>query len=249
MTNNNTIKLGVLSSHCWVQPSFKEQSNFKSLSLLADFNEISLKQIPPIKRRRLSGLSKIAMHSTLCCLEQSDFTPEQPITVFASQHGELNRTTNIVESMLHQLAVSPKDFSLSVHNASLGLYSIFTGNKNPGTSIAAESNTFGYALLESYLQLQRFPDSQVLLTCFDLQVGAPFSELQQKLYPSYSLSLLLTKPSAAYPAISFTFEPLKSHQSPELPLALSFYDFLQSGEQQRALNSLDTCWEFVKHVS
>ncbi|ACV27980.1 beta-ketoacyl synthase chain length factor [Kangiella koreensis] len=246
--DKNTIKLSVLSSYCWIDSVDNKTRKLHNLATRADFNKISLQQIPPIKRRRLSGLSKLAMHSSLSCLEQYNFNPEQLMTVFASQHGELNRTIRIVKSMFEQQEVSPKDFSLSVHNASLGLFSIFTGNKHPGTSIAADSNTFGYALLECYNQLQRFPNSQVLLTCFDLKVEPPFSELQGSLYPSYSLSLLLSQPTDNAPVVSFSFTSLSEHQKPEFPLALSFFDFLHSDNQQQTVDSQDTRWGFCKHA-
>ncbi|WP_417445610.1 beta-ketoacyl synthase chain length factor [Kangiella sp.] len=246
--DNNIIKLSVLSSYCWIDPTDNKSRELKNLATYADFETISLKQIPPIKRRRLSGLSKLAMHSSLNCLEQCNINPEQTMTVFASQHGELNRTISIVKSMFEEHEVSPKDFSLSVHNASLGLFSIFTNNTHPGTSIAANSNTFGYALLESYNQLQRFPSSQVLLTCFDLEVGPPFSELQDTLYPSYSLSLLLSQPVDNQPVVSFSYTDLEEHKTPDFPLALRFFDFLHSDSQQQTIHSQDTRWDFCKHV-
>lgn len=246
--DKNTIKLSVLSSYCWIEPADNRTRKLHNLATRADFNKISLQQIPPIKRRRLSGLSKLAMHSSLSCLEQCDVNAENIMTVFASQHGELNRTTSIVKSMFEEQEVSPKDFSLSVHNASLGLFSIFTNNKYPGTSIAANSNTFGYALLECYNQLQRFPNTQVLLTCFDLEVESPFSELQDSLYPSYSLSLLLSQPTDNAPVVSFSFTDLGEHKNPEFPLALGFFDFLHSDNQQQTLDSQDTRWDFYKHV-
>lgn len=120
--HNKTIKLGVLSSYCWIAPGYKESCKLTSLTEHADFDPITLKQIPPIKRRRLSGLSKLAMHTSLNCIEQAASSPADCLSVFASQHGELNRTVSIVDSMYQEHEVSPKDFSLSVHNASLGLF-------------------------------------------------------------------------------------------------------------------------------
>ena len=246
--HNKTIKLGVLSSYCWIDSGYKELCNLPLLTEHADFGPITLKQIPPIKRRRLSGLSKLAMHTSLNCIEQAAASSANCLTVFASQHGELNRTVSIVDSMYQEHEVSPKDFSLSVHNASLGLYSIFTKNKQPGTSIAAGSNSFGYALIESYNLLQRFPQKQVLLTCFDLQVSRPLSQLQKKLYPSYSLSLLLTHQSSEHQGFNLSFEPLSTLQTPDLPMALTFYDFLHKKTSSETINTDDTSWIFMKNV-
>lgn len=248
MSVSSTLQLNILSSYCWIDPDSQNNAAKEQLSSIADFGEISLQQIPPIKRRRLNGLSKLAMHTSLGCLEDSGIEPSQPLTVFGSQHGELNRTVSIVEGMLKDHEVSPKDFSLSVHNATLGLYSIFSKNKQPGTSIAAESNTFGYALVESYNLLQRFPDSKVLLTCFDMEVGQPFAELQRKGYPGYSLSLLLANESEHKNKLAFNFEFTERQRTPELPLALEFFKFWHSDSSKQTLCSLNTDWNFSKNV-
>ena len=246
--DNNIIKLGVLSSYCWIEPSFKSHCPQESLIKHADFEPISLKQIPPIKRRRLNGLSKLALHSSLNCTEQANIDAADCMTVFASQHGELSRTVSIVDSMYQDQEVSPKDFSLSVHNASLGLYSIFTGNKQIGTSIAAGANSFGYALIESFHLLQRYPDKPVLLTCFDLQVGQPFAELQQRLYPSYSLSLILTNHRQGEPGLSLSFDPLTDAQVSDMPMALAFFDFWHQQQTSETITTDDTCWKLSKNV-
>lgn len=251
MTTNNKLSIGVLSSYCWIDKDTLNTSNCSdNLIKNTDLDGISLKQIPPIKRRRLNGLSKMAMHASLNCLEQVDTEPNEVLTVFASQHGELSRTVNIVSDLVQSEDISPKDFSLSVHNASLGLFSIFNKNTNLGTSIAANKNTFGFALLESYNILKRNPEKTVLLTCFDKQVGQPFDRLQPYPEPSYSLALLLSLNAQEY--ISFAFDRISRDENyksePKLPLALSFFEFLHSDETAQQSNTNDTHWEFSKHA-
>ncbi|AOE50971.1 beta-ketoacyl synthase chain length factor [Kangiella sediminilitoris] len=248
MTSNNTLSFSILSSHCWVDAAYIEGKSPASDTLLsADFNPIELKQIPAIKRRRLNGISKMAMHSSLKCLEKASVDPSSVITVFASQHGELNRTVSIVDDMVNNQEVSPKDFSLSVHNAALGLFSIFNKNKHPGTSIAANTNTFGYGLIEALNLLHRFPDCLVLLTCFDSQVNPPFQSLQSALHPSHSYSLLLSAPDSQQ-YISMKFNKFEKRTYPELPLELQFFNFLQNDVSSTTIRSEDTDWEFTKHA-
>jgi len=247
MAPSNPIPLNILSSHCWIDSSSNSNVDFSEQILQqADFGEITLKQIPPMKRRRLNKLSKMAMHSSYECLNKAAITPDSTINIFASQHGELERTIKIVNSMVSEQEVSPKDFSLSVHNCSLGLFSILANNKYPGTSIAAGTNTFGFALLESYNYLQRFPQEKVLLTCFDLEVIQPFDQLQQATFPSYSISLLLTAKQSEGQQLSFDFKALDQLNIPELPLALSFFEFLSSDLNHSSAISNDKNWRFFK---
>jgi hypothetical protein len=252
MTHSDKPSMQLLSSYCWLD---KEHLKFAKISentlKYLDVSPISLKQVPPIKRRRLNGLSKMAMHTSLNCLEHAEYSAQETLTLFASQHGELNRTVTIISDITNTQEISPKDFSLSVHNASLGLFSIFNKNTNPGTSVAAGTNTFGFALLEAYNLLTRFPDKKVLLTCFDLQVAPPFDALQTQIDPSYSISLLLSLPqsqSQKGQLLSFSFESLHKTTQTLAPLALAFYDFVQ-GEEESCQFSTDTHqWLFSKHA-
>lgn len=247
MAPSNPISLNILSSHCWIDSSSNSNPCFsEQIVQQADFGEITLKQIPPMKRRRLNKLSKMAMHSSYECLNKAAVSPDATINIFASQHGELERTIKIVNSMASEQEISPKDFSLSVHNCSLGLFSIFTNNKHPGTSIAAGTNSFGFALLESYNYLQRFPQEKVLLTCFDLEVTQPFDQFQQATFPSYSISLLLTTEQDEGQHLSFNFNQLDELKVPELPLALRFFEFLFNDHNHSSVITNSKIWEFSK---
>lgn len=252
MTHSNKPTLQLLSSYCWLDKDHTEYAKVSEHGLKSiDVEPIMLKQVPPIKRRRLNGLSKMAMHTSLNCLEITECSAQDTLTVFASEHGELNRTMTIIGDIASSQEISPKDFSLSVHNASLGLFSIFNKNTNPGTSIAAGSNTFGFALLEAYNLLTRFPDKKVLLTCFDLKVEAPFDALQTQVDPSYSLSLLLssdTNQSQQGRAFSFGFQPSQNSPVEQTALALAFYDFLHSEHESSQLATDSTQWTFTKHA-
>lgn len=250
MTITTKLTLGVLSSYCWIDENTLNGTNCsENLLKFSDLDAISLQQIPPIKRRRLNGLSRMAMHSSLECLQHAKIEPSDVFTVFASQHGELNRTVNIVNDLVQNEDISPKDFSLSVHNASLGLFSIFNKNKNVGTSIAANHDTFGFALLESYNILKNNPDKKVLLTCFDMQVGQPFDRLQPRPEPSYSLALVLSL--EAEQTVSFAFDrngDTQKHAMSVPPLALSFFEFIQGNQLTLQHQTPDTRWEFSKNA-
>ena len=101
--------------------------------------------IPPMVRRRMSGLEKIAVGLTgKIAPESQNYT-----TVFASQFGEWGQTIDLIKQFYSEKEMSPAGFSNSVHNAAAGLFSLITKNKNSYTSIAAGDDTLEMATLKA----------------------------------------------------------------------------------------------------
>lgn len=119
--------------------------------------------VDPMLRRRLSALSRISLWAAQQCAQDLGNVR----MIYASQHGEIVRTTEMLEALVAGEPLSPAAFSMSVLNASIGLYSIIRGNTAPATAIAAGDETFGYALLEAYGQLRSNPGQAVLLIYAD----------------------------------------------------------------------------------
>jgi hypothetical protein len=101
--------------------------------------------VPAMQRRRMSRLSKMALEVAYQC--SADVTELR--TVFASRHGEIHRTTKILHELFTGEGVSPTAFSLSVHNAASGLYSIARNAPSPSSAVAAGKNTFIAGLFEA----------------------------------------------------------------------------------------------------
>jgi hypothetical protein len=104
--------------------------------------------VEPIIRRRLSSLSKMAIKVAHDCAAEYG----EVRVVFASRHGELRRTTDILDDLAADQPVSPTAFSLSVLNAMTGIFGIACDNGAPATAISAGAEALGYALLEAYAQ-------------------------------------------------------------------------------------------------
>ncbi len=118
-----------------------------------------LKFIDLLLRRRLSALSKMAMKVAHDCAGDR---PEVRV-LFASRHGELHRTTAILDDIVAGELVSPTAFSLSVLNAMPGVMSIVRHDRSASAALSAGSQTLGYALLEAYTQYREAPESPLLL--------------------------------------------------------------------------------------
>lgn len=119
--------------------------------------------IEPLVRRRLSTLTKMALKVAHDCAAHCDAVR----LVFASRHGELGRTTGILDDIVAGQPVSPTSFSLSVLNAMAGVYSIARRDRSPATAISAGAETLGYALLEAHAQYSADPATPVLVVYAD----------------------------------------------------------------------------------
>lgn len=116
--------------------------------------------------------------------------------VFASQHGELGYTVSLLRALAAEELLSPATFSLSVHNAAAGLFSILRADRSESTALAAGEETFGHALMEGFCQLDADPRRPVLVVYADgpfPEEYRPFAEGRQE---SRALALLLSSDSA-----------------------------------------------------
>src|SRR5580658_7149 len=87
--------------------------------------------------------------------------------VFASRHGEFDRTLTMLENVADNDGPSPADFSLGVHNALAGLLSVATKNRRGHTAIAAGIDSFGFGLMEAAACVLEQPDEPVVLAYYD----------------------------------------------------------------------------------
>jgi hypothetical protein len=146
--------------------------------------------IEPMVRRRLSTLSKAALKVAYDCVAQ-----EPARVVFASRHGELRRTTEILQSMTAAEPVSPTAFSLSVLNAMTGIFGIARGDRCAASAISAGLQTLGYALLEAHAQCTTGSDSPVLLVYADEPADPAYGQIEGDAEAG-ALAILLDKEAA-----------------------------------------------------
>jgi hypothetical protein len=201
--------------------------------------------VPAMKRRRMSSLSRMVFSTAVECLREKDV---EPICVFATRHGELLRTVSIINSMAEGMHVSPTDFSLSVHNTALGLFSIFTDNKLPATTVVAGVDTFGVALIEAAVHLHRFPDRSVLLVFFDEPIPPPLDTLQVGPAEAGSIALLLSP--SPNPNVVVTRKHIKEESckrsGEEVNLSEDFLRFFLAGETKSEVETRNALWRWSR---
>lgn len=128
----------------------------------------SMEFMPPLQRRRLGPLARMGFRVLEDCLEDGE--PPLPI-VFASRHGDLKRSYDLLSDMTKGDPLSPRDFSLSVHNATLGLYSIFRGNTLPSSAVAAGLDSLPAGVIEASVQAAEL-DRECLMAWVEARIPA-----------------------------------------------------------------------------
>lgn len=139
----------------------------------------------PLQRRRADAADRLALEIAFR-LSPPGGLP----TVFASRHGQVVRSTGMLQAQAAGEPASPMDFSLSVHNATAGQYSIAHGDQHASSSLSARDEAFGSALLEA-AGLIAEGAREVLLVASDPQVPEVFGAQAGAEPAGYALGLLL----------------------------------------------------------
>ncbi|WP_224013542.1 beta-ketoacyl synthase chain length factor [Paraburkholderia tropica] len=158
--------------------------------------------VDPMMRRRLSSLSRMALKVAGDCVDAH--TPVR--VVFASRHGELRRTTDILRDIEANKPVSPNAFSLSVLNAMSGLFGMARGDRSAATALSAGAETLGYALLEAHAQYADEPGGPILVIYADEPADARYGAVEHEVQGG-ALALLLDAGAAAQGRLACSVTP------------------------------------------
>ncbi|CAK9891754.1 hypothetical protein PS652_04618 [Pseudomonas fluorescens] len=143
--------------------------------------------LPAMQRRRLSHLARMAFAVGWPLAESCKDLP----LVFVSRHGETPRTFEILSDLANEQPLSPTQFSLSVHNAVIGLWSIMRGETSEMTALAAAGDGFEQGVMEAACLLREGAPA-VLLIVTEEQPPAAYGPWIADVPFAYALGLLLT---------------------------------------------------------
>lgn len=201
--------------------------------------------LPAGVRRRATRLTRLMLRVAFDCTEEAERGSLR--TVFASRHGAIHVAVKILESIARGEAVSPLQFSHSVHNAQAGLFSIASANREASSSIAASADTFGHGFLESALHLARAPQTPVLLVIGDEPLPESLAHLVEEPAAAYAVALLLARRGEGT-RLEFGMEATRApRKDPGWPDAVEFVRFLASGAPQLSIESgrRRWCWRVL----
>jgi hypothetical protein len=214
----------------WILPVARWVLWDAALQGIGSPSPIDLSFIDPMLRRRLSPLAKMTLKVAHDCAQ------DLPAVrfVYASRHGELTRTTSMLNDLALGESISPTAFSMSVLNSSPGLFSILRRDMTPSTAISSSVESFGNGLLEAYIQMVENPSIPVLLVYADEPAPDIYGNMEPEDGSAHAIGLLLRNGAATNIACS----RWSNHQ------ALS--NESQSRSFVRCLEgALDNCWHGI----
>lgn len=168
--------------------------------------------VPAMQRRRLSPFAKMALFTAEHALNSSTITSDESIPiVFASRHGDLHKTTELLIDLAKNETLSPTAFGLSVHNAVPSLYSIFKANKQEINAISAGQDSFFMGLVDAYARLKSGRCNQVLFIYSEQVLPEIYQEFNDEVPLDNSVAIVLSLASSTnHCNVTFMFEPTLS---------------------------------------
>ncbi len=187
-----------------------------------------IKEFSSMLTRRASTADRLALRAALDCQGEAPL-----VTVFASRHGEVHRSVELLAALSRGEAFSPTTFSLSVHNAAAGFFSLGRGDLSASSSVASGRDSLPMAVLEACGLLAE-GQPRVLLVAYDERVPAEFSPyLDEADFPVGAALLLEASGAAAYSLellAEATGMSAPTGSRSEAPHLAEFLRFLATGE-------------------
>jgi len=143
--------------------------------------------LPAMQRRRLSRMARMLLHVAWPLVQPDEAVP----LIFVSRHGEGPRTLAILEALARGEPLSPTAFSLSVHNAPTGLWSIARGDCSEMTALAAEVDGLEHGVMDACGLLGEGQPSALLVVAEELPASLYRPQIDDVPF-SYALALKLT---------------------------------------------------------
>jgi hypothetical protein len=198
--------------------------------------------VPKLFQRRLSPLAKSVFNSADKCI----ITGEQIPTVFSSANGEICRSLEMLNAIQEGEEVSPTAFSLSVHNAIAGLFSIVYENQQEITVIAPGQEGIAPAFIEGLGILREGADA-VLLVLYDEPVPDfyPVSPFNINSANTCALTLRITLTGDGLP-LQFSRLSLARDDGEQPIQLLAFVRFLLTEDRALILGNCGHSWQWQK---
>src|SRR5690606_4859380 len=156
----------------------------------------SLEDFPPMHRRRLNRLGKMAAAVATQASEGVD-THALPI-VWASRYGDAHRSLEMIGARARGEPISPTAFAVSVHNGIGAQYSIAKRVTQNATSLSAGLRSAKAGLLEA-LSLLSDGHEQVLLVHYDAPLPGAYQQYHDAPMADYAWAIRICRPAPGMP--------------------------------------------------
>lgn len=196
--------------------------------------------IPLMLRRRLNLLGRACGSEILKHLKNNEIMP----IVYCSQHGDIERTTKVLNELADDQPVSPMHFSLAVHNAICGILSIQTGLTSNISTIAAGQEGLVPVLLEASGILLSGAEKVLCVIC-DVTLPEIYQDEQSLPKSPYAISFVISKSEGIN--LTLTQLPQYTDKQTIAQLPICLIEFLSSEETDLLINHNETTWKLARH--
>jgi hypothetical protein len=208
--------------------------------------------LPKLLQRRLSPIAKAVFNVAFRCLD----TDEKLAIVFSTSHGEVNKTLGMLIGMVGGEGISPTAFSLSVHNAISGLFSIASQNHQEISVLAPGQDGIAPAFLEALgvLQEQAIANqsqnpqtNSVLMVFYDEPLADFYPRLPDSLKAqgSCALAIKIALTGVGLP-MTLASSSTQANAGEHALQTFAFLDFLQSDTKSLQLGNHRHSWVWQK---
>ncbi|WP_026802609.1 beta-ketoacyl synthase chain length factor [Arenimonas oryziterrae] len=206
----------------------------------------ALAEMPAMQRRRVENLGRMALQVAYWC--QVSVDTAVPL-VFASRHGDLSRTYEMLDALARDEALSPTNFGLSTHNAIAAQYSIarkLTGNYSAVSAGAASAEA---AVIEA-LGLLSDGAEEVLIAMYDGCPPDAYAPYADEPAADYAWALRIAAAQAGDAGFSLDGDGTDADgQAPTgLPHGLEVLRFLLSDDAAMEFHASGRCWRWQRHA-
>ena len=202
-----------------------------------------LPEMPPMQRRRVEQLGRMALQVGYWCQQAEDASI--PL-VFASRHGDLSRTYDMLRTLARGEPLSPTNFGLSTHNAIAAQYGIARKHTGNCLAVSAGAATAEAAVTEA-IGLLADGAAEVLVVVYDGQVPAAYQSFNDEPDADYAWAVRLVGTGGAGFSLALVSETTDAVPS-DLPHGLQVLHFLIGGAAALDVVDGERRWRWQRHA-
>lgn len=205
----------------------------------------ALPEVPAMQRRRIERLGRMAIQTACWCRRAED---EDVPLVFASRHGDVARSMELLDALSTQQPLSPTTFGLSVHNAIAALYSIVQGERGNYLAVAGGRATAETACVEA-AGLIADGAGEAMLVMYDAPLPEVYRGFADEPDAGYAWCWRLGGPQGQGARLRLDWEAGQDGATAgDLPHGLEVLRFLLSGDAGLARCIDGTQWRWHRDV-
>ncbi len=197
-----------------------------------------LAEMPAMQRRRLEPLGRMALQVAWRC--QPETEPGLPL-VFASRHGDVARTYEMLAGLARGEPLSPTHFGLSTHNAIAAQYSITRGLTDNYLAVSGGIESPEAAVTEA-LALVADGVPEVLVVLYDGPTPEPYAEYRDEPEAAWAWAWRIGAPQADAPLFSLQPHDGGRPTAAVLPHGLDLLRFALAGDGSLVSPSGTRAW-------